>query len=58
VPKLAKLPAPAIHAPWDAPDLLLAQSGVALGKSYPKPMVEHGAARARALEAFAAIRDT
>jgi len=57
VPELAKLPAPAIHAPWDAPDLLLAQSGVALGRTYPTSIVDHGAARARALEAFDAIRD-
>jgi deoxyribodipyrimidine photo-lyase len=56
VPELAKLPAPDIHAPWDAPDLLLTQSGVELGRSYPKPIVEHAAARTRALEAFDAIR--
>jgi len=58
VPELAKLPAPDIHMPWDAPDLLLAQSGVALGRSYPRPIVKHAAARARALEAFATIRGT
>ena len=56
VPELAKLPAPAIHAPWDASERLLAQSGVALGRTYPKRTVEHAAARARALDAFAAIR--
>jgi len=58
VPELAKLPTPDIHAPWDAPDLLLAQSGVTLGRTYPKPIVEHAAARTRALQAFAAIRNT
>jgi len=57
VPELAKLPASDIHAPWDVPDLLLAQSDVALGRTYPSPIVEHAAARARALEAFAAIRN-
>jgi len=57
VPELAKLPAPDIHTPWDAPDLLLAQAGVALGRTYPRPIVTHAAARARALEAFDAIRD-
>jgi deoxyribodipyrimidine photo-lyase len=52
VPELAKLPAPDIHAPWEAPPLTLAEAGVALGRTYPHPIVEHGAARARALDAF------
>jgi deoxyribodipyrimidine photo-lyase len=56
VPELTKLPAAYIHTPWDTPDLLLAQSGVALGRTYPRPIVEHARARARALEAFDAIR--
>ena len=56
VPELADLPAPDIHAPWDAPDLLLAQSGVVLGETYPKPIVDHAAARARTLRAFDTIR--
>jgi deoxyribodipyrimidine photo-lyase len=58
VPELAKLPASDIHSPWDAPDLLLAQSGVTLGRNYPMSIVEHAAARTRALQAFAAIRNT
>ena len=56
VPELAKLPVPDIHAPWDAPPLTLAEGGVTLGRTYPNPIVEHGAARARALEAFKTIR--
>jgi len=31
VPELAALPAPDIHAPWQAPELVLVQAGVALG---------------------------
>jgi deoxyribodipyrimidine photo-lyase len=58
VPELAKLPASDIHSPWDAPDLLLAQSGVTLGRNYPMSIVEHATARTRALQAFAAIRNT
>ena len=46
-----------IHAPWQAPDEALANAGVVLGKTYPRPIVDHAAARARALAAFAQIRD-
>jgi deoxyribodipyrimidine photo-lyase len=52
VPELAGLPAADIHAPWDAPPLALAGAGVTLGGTYPKPIVDHAAARARALAAF------
>ncbi len=57
VPELARLAAPHVHAPWQAPDEALANAGVVLGKTYPRPIVDHAAARARALAAFAQIRD-
>jgi deoxyribodipyrimidine photo-lyase len=56
VPELANLPAEAIHAPWDARPEVLAQAGVRLGSTYPMPLVDLAAGRARALEAYAAIR--
>jgi deoxyribodipyrimidine photo-lyase len=56
VPELARLEAPHVHAPWRAPAESLARAGVALGKTYPRPMVDHAAARARALAAFAEMR--
>lgn len=56
VPELARIPNKFIHAPWLAPDSVLAAGGVQLGKHYPKPIVEHKAARTRALEAYAAMR--
>ncbi len=56
VPELARVDAPHIHAPWRAPPEALAAAGVALGKTYPKPIVDHDAARARALAAFAEAR--
>uniref|UniRef100_UPI0013DC6B64 cryptochrome/photolyase family protein n=1 Tax=Sandarakinorhabdus rubra TaxID=2672568 RepID=UPI0013DC6B64 len=55
VPELAHLPDDAIHAPWEAPQALL-RAGVRLGREYPEPIVNHEAARARALAAFAAAR--
>lgn len=56
VPELATLPAPNIHAPWEAPELVLAQAGVTLGRDYPLPIVDHTKARTRALTAFATLR--
>jgi deoxyribodipyrimidine photo-lyase len=55
VPELARLPAKYIHRPWEAPALLLAEAGVRLGHDYPAPIVDHAAARARALKALAAV---
>ena len=57
VPELARLPAPAIHAPWTAPRLVLEAAGVRLGTDYPLPIVDHARARDRALAAFAATSD-
>ncbi len=56
VPELAQLAAPEIHAPWRASTEALARAGVALGKTYPQPIVDHAFARARALAAFADMR--
>ena len=56
VPELAALDARHIHRPWEAPPDVLAKAGVSLGKSYPKPIVDHGRARARALAAYEEIR--
>ena len=56
VPELAALPDAAIHAPWDSP-LDLGAAGIRLGTEYPGPIVDHAAARARALAAYAAAKD-
>ena len=55
VPELAKLPTKLVHAPWTAPAPTLANAGVALGKTYPKPIVDHAKARERALGALSTI---
>ena len=57
VPELARLDDEALHAPWEVPPLLLAEAGVVLGKTYPRPLVEHGMARDRALAALSAMRE-
>lgn len=56
IPELAKLPDEDIHAPWDASDAVLRDAGVVLGKTYPRPIVDHKAARDRALEALASTK--
>jgi deoxyribodipyrimidine photo-lyase len=49
VPELARMPARYVHRPWEAPAGVLAAAGVDLGRSYPRPIVDHAAARARFL---------
>jgi deoxyribodipyrimidine photo-lyase len=57
VPELARLPNEYVHQPWAAPADVLQAAGVVLGATYPNPIVDHGAARTRALNAFGAIRN-
>ena len=52
VPELARVPAPWIHAPWTAPPMELAASGVTLGATYPGPIIDHGFARDRVISAY------
>ena len=56
VPELARLDGPEIHAPWRVSTEALARAGVVLGRTYPRPIVDHASARARALAAFADMR--
>lgn len=56
VPELARLPASLIHKPWTADAATLARAGVRLASTYPRPIVEHEAARERALAAFERIK--
>ena len=57
VPELAGLPAPAIHAPWEAAPEVLAAAGVTLGVTYPPPLVDHAEARLAVVAAFEAVRN-
>ena len=56
VPELSRLPDSLIYRPWDASPLILKAADVELGKTYPLPIVEHSAARARALDAYETIK--
>lgn len=56
VPEIAGLPNSLIHKPWEATALELAAAGIRLGETYPRPIVDLAEGRARALEAFEAIR--
>ena len=55
VPELAGLDSAFIHRPWVAPADDLRRAGIVLGKTYPLPIIDHAAARNRALAAFAAL---
>ena len=56
VPELAGLSAKAIHAPWLAGELELQAAGVELGKTYPRPIVDHAEAREKTLERYAVVK--
>jgi deoxyribodipyrimidine photo-lyase len=51
LPELARLPDVYIHRPWEASKEVLSRAGVVLDETYPSPIVEHGAARERFLNA-------
>lgn len=55
VPELGRLPDRWLHSPWAAPAEVLRHAGVQLGRTYPGPIVEHEAARARALAALKTV---
>jgi deoxyribodipyrimidine photo-lyase len=56
VPELSRLPNSLIHKPWEAPHPILKAAGITLGTTYPRPIVDHKAARERALEAFKSLK--
>jgi deoxyribodipyrimidine photo-lyase len=57
VPELAPLPTAWLHEPWNAPPASLQNAGIQLGTTYPRPFVDHDAARQAALAALATLKD-
>ena len=56
-PELARLPTRMIHAPFEAPPLILQEAGIVLGRTYPAPIVDHKSARLAALAGYAAVKN-
>jgi deoxyribodipyrimidine photo-lyase len=57
VPEIGSLPDSLIHQPWSASPLELASAGVELGKTYTRPIIDRSDGRARALAAYAKVRN-
>lgn len=55
VPEIAKLGNTWIHNPWEAAEADLERADVRLGDNYPRPIVELGESRKRALDAFKSL---
>ena len=56
VPEISRLPDRWLHKPWEASIEVLRRAGVELGPDYPLPIVDHAAARRRALDAYDLVR--
>ncbi len=52
LPALANVPDRYVHEPASMPPLVAAEAGCVIGRDYPEPIVDHAAARERALEVF------
>jgi deoxyribodipyrimidine photo-lyase len=56
VPELRALPDRWLQRPWEAPTAALAESGIELGRTYPRPLIDHRKARTRALAALQRLK--
>ncbi|MEZ5954477.1 MAG: deoxyribodipyrimidine photo-lyase [Hyphomonas sp.] len=56
-PELGALPDKHLHSPWLADKAVLAKAGIELGKTYPKPIVNHDEGRKRALAAYDVLKE-
>jgi deoxyribodipyrimidine photo-lyase len=58
LPELAGFRADRIHAPWEATTDEQVAAGCRVGIDYPAPIVDHSAARVRAIATYEAVRRT
>ena len=56
VPEMARVPVRHMHAPWEMTGAEQQAAGCVIGRDYPAPIVDHGAARERALARYRAVR--
>ena len=56
LPQLAALPTKLIHAPWLARPLDLEAASLVLDRDYPRPVVDHAAAREATLRRYAVVK--
>ena len=56
VPELERVPNKYLFNPWEAPENILQDSDVVLGKNYPNPIVDIKESRKEALNAFESIK--
>ena len=45
-----------VHAPWEAGPIELEAAGVELGRDYPRPIVDHAAAREKTLQRYSVVK--
>ncbi|MEN0045094.1 MAG: deoxyribodipyrimidine photo-lyase [Pseudomonadota bacterium] len=57
VPELAALPKKYLHKPWEAPEAVLREASVTLGRDYPRPIVDLKISRKAALDAFQTLKE-
>lgn len=57
IPELENVPLAFLHEPWKMPESQQRTIGFNLGKDYPYPLVDHAAARERALQVYGQARD-
>jgi deoxyribodipyrimidine photo-lyase len=56
VPELANVPGKFIHAPWTMAKSDQIRTGCVIGQTYPAPIIDHGWARQRTLDAYKIAR--
>ena len=56
VPELQNIPDKYLFNPWEAPEDILRNSGIILGKNYPRPIIDLTQSRNRALAAFSSLK--